>query len=377
MALSLALLVGAVLFLRTFQNLLALDTGYERDHVVVARFDPRLAGLTTTQLPALYQRLVDQARLIPGIRTAAMALNGNVSGSARVSSIVIEGRKRAPGSEEDVHEDYVGPDYFATVGITLLRGRDFNLRDDERSPKVAVVNETMARRFFGDASPLAHRFGWDVPVDTEIVGVVRDARVDGLRRPTPMMVYYPLRQHSDEFARCLYVRISGSSVTAKAELARAVAAADHNLAIREVATLAELTERSVSVPKAVSELTGAFGLLAVALACLGLYGTVSYSVTRRTNELGVRLALGASPGRVRWLVLRETMGLVGLGAAVGLVVTLPALTYVASLLFGLSPRDPATLTLATVILLTVGVLAGAVPAWRASRVDPLTALRSE
>jgi ABC-type antimicrobial peptide transport system permease subunit len=193
----------------------------------------------------------------------------------------------------------------------------------------------------------------------------------------PALVYYPIAQTPQEFLRNLYVRTAGSPESVASALARAVQEADRNLAVREVVTLADLAERSVVRERLVSQLTTVFGGLAVVVACLGLFGTVSYSVVRRTSEIGVRLALGAAPIRVYWLLLRETLVLVVLGGAVGLAAILPALQYVSTLLYGLSPRDPATLATAAAVLLIVGTIAGAVPAWRASRVDPLTALRSE
>jgi predicted permease len=377
MALSLALLVGAILFLRTFRNLIAVDTGFDRAQVVSARFDPRLAGFSEQQLPALYERLLEQARQIPGAASVSLARAGPVSGSQTISDITVEGRPRFDGNANAVREDVVTLDYFSTVGMRLVAGRTFLPSDTEKARAVAVVNETMARHFFGDASPLGHRFGYGTPATTEIVGVVRDAKVDGLREAVPPLVYYPIAQTPQEFLRNLYVRSAGSPESIAPALARAVQEADRNLAVREVVTLADLAERSVVRERLVSQLTAVFGGLAVVVACLGLFGTVSYSVVRRTSEIGVRLALGAAPMRVYWLVLRETLVLVALGGAVGLAAILPTLTYISTLLYGLSPRDPATLATAVGALMIVGTLAGAVPAWRASRVDPLTALRSE
>jgi predicted permease len=377
MALSLALLVGAILFLRTFRNLIAVDTGFDRTQVVSARFDPRLAGFSEQQLPALYERLLDRARQIPGVASVALAGSGPVTGSQTISDITVEGRPRFDGNANAVREDVVTLDYFATLGMHLVAGRSFLPSDGAKAPTVAIVNETMARHFFGDASPLGHRFGYDTPATTEIVGVVRDAKVDGLREAVPSLVYYPVAQTPQGFLRNLYVRTAGPAESVQSALARAVQEADRNLAVREVVTLADLAERSVVRERLVSQLTAVFGGLAVLVACLGLFGTVSYSVVRRTNEIGVRLALGAAPMRVYWLVLRETVVLVVLGGGVGLAAILPTLTYVSTLLYGLSPRDPATLATAVGALMIVGTLAGAVPAWRASRVDPLTALRSE
>jgi len=377
MALSLALLVGAILFLRTFRNLIAVDTGFDRAQVVSARFDPRLAGFSEQQLPALYERLIEHARRIPGVSSVSLAKAGPVTGSATTSDITVEGQPRLDGDASSLREDVVTLDYFATLGIHLVAGRGFLPSDNAKAPTVAIVNETMARHFFGDASPLGRKYGYGTPATIEIVGVVRDAKIDGLREPVPALAYYSVAQAPQEFLRNLYVRSAGSPDSMRTALARAVQEADRNLAVREVVTLADLAERSVVRERLVSQLTAVFGGLAVVVACLGLFGTVSYSVVRRTSEIGVRLALGAAPMRVYWLVLRETLVLVFLGGAAGLAAILPALKYVSTLLYGLSPRDPATLATAAGILMVVGTLAGAVPAWRASRVDPLTALRSE
>ena len=374
-ALSLTLVTGAVLFLRTFQNLLGADSGFDRDRIVSARFDPRLARIAPEQLPALYERLLEEARRVPGVRLASLAMGGPVTGSWRVSGVVADSQPRLPGNQGSAREEYVGPDYFELMGMPLVAGRTFTPRDDARAPRVVVVNETAARRFFGDVNPIGHRIGYDSPAQWEIVGIIRDARIDGPRAPVPPMIYSSLKQVPDEFVRNLYVRVAGSADGVKPALARAVAAAEPALAVREVVTLAELTERGISRERLVSRLTGAFGLLAVLVACLGLYGTLSYSVTRRTNEIGVRLALGADPASVRWLVLRETLTLVVLGIGAGVVMILPAFAYLQSLLYGLSPRDPATIASAAAALIVMGVLAGLMPAIRASRVDPMSALR--
>jgi predicted permease len=376
-ALSFALLVGALLFLRTFRNLITVDTGFDRSSVVVAMFDPILSGVTEAQLPDLYARLVERAKTIPGVNHASLALSGPVTGSARISTISIDAEPMRAGNDGDAREEYVAADYFQTVGITLLRGRPFTNDDDAKRPRVAVVNETLAKHFFGDQNPIGHRVGYGPPTDTEIVGVVRDVHVDGPKDIVPPMVYYPLAQNPSEFARNLYIRVSGPVDAAKASLRTAVGDVNRSLAVREVTTLGDLNERMVSNDRVVSRLTGVFGLLAVFVACLGLYGTVAYSVVRRTNEIGVRMALGATRASVGWLVLRETFLLVATGGVLGLAVIWPLLKFLTSLLYGISPYDPVALGSAAAGLLIAGALAGAIPAWRASRVDPLTALRVE
>jgi len=376
-ALSFALLVGALLFLRTFRNLIGADSGFDRTQVVVAMFDPVLSGVPPAQLPDLYGRLIERANAIPGASRASLALTGPVTGSQRVSSILIESEPMRVGKDADVREEYVTPDFFQAVGMALLRGRPFAADDDARKTKVAVVNETMARHFFGTTDPIGHHFGYDAPADVEIIGVVRDARVDGPKDDVPSMVYYPFAQNPNEFARNLYIRAGGPVEAAESALRSAVTAVNRTLAVREVTTLEALNERSVTEDRLVSQLTGVFGLLAVGVACLGLYGTVAYSVVRRTNEIGVRMALGATRGSVGWLVLRETLLLVGAGGVLGLAIVWPLLTYLTTLLYGISPHDPVAFAGAATGLLLAGALAGAIPAWRASRVDPLTALRAE
>jgi putative ABC transport system permease protein len=375
-ALSFALLVGALLFLRTFENLVSADTGFDRSTTLIARFDPVLSGVTEAQLPDLYRRMLDRARQIPGVSSAALALTGPATRSARVSGILVDNEPMRVGNESDAREEYATADFFKTIGAPLLRGRTFSEDDDTRRPKVAVVNEMFAKHFFGDQDPIGHHLGYG-PADTEIVGVVRDVRVDGPKNVVPSMVYYSLGQAPSEFARNLFVRVSGPIGPAEVALRNAVQEVNRNLAVQEVATLGDLNERLVSSDRLISRLTGIFGLLAVFVACLGLYGTVAYSVVRRTNEIGVRMALGASRGGVGWLVLRETLALVVAGGLLGVAIVWPLLKYLSSLLYGVSPHDPMALTAAGVGLLVAGALAGAIPAWRASRVNPLAALRAD
>jgi predicted permease len=376
-AVSLTLLTGAVFFTRTFANLLNTRLGFEDTRVLAARFDPRLAGLGSRDWPGLIARILDSTRQIPGAVATTLGQRGPVSGSQLISGIVAEGGRPMPADDRGSREEYVAPRYFEVLGMRLVDGRDFSERDSGRAPKVAVVNETMARQFFGDVRVVGRRFGYGRPADTEIIGVVADARIDGPKNRVPPMIYRPFAEFPDEEPQWLYVRVAATgppAITVSREISRAIADAEPGLAVREVVTLEELSHRLLSRERLVSALTSGFSLLAVLVACLGLYSTVSYAVVRRTNELGIRLALGASRGHVQWLVLRETLLLVACGVLVGLAATFVGLTYVGSLVVGLSAHDPATIAGASLGLTAFALLASAVPAWRASRLDVLRAL---
>ena len=372
-ALSFVLLAGALMFVRTLHNLLAIDPGFDAARLVTAKLDPRMAGYTPKTMTSFRERLLAATREIPGAQASAVAMCGTMAGCHSISDIDVPGRQRGVGDDADVQEDYVSDGYFGALGMTVVSGRNFLPSDTPESPRVAIVNETMARHFFGDVNPIGRVF---VEGDKyEIVGVVRDSRINGLRDTPPRMAFYPFSQHPDTLMRSVYVRTRSDVRQAAEGLRAAIREADRGLAVREVVTLAELEERSIARERLVSTLTSTFGLLAVAVACLGLYAMVSYSVSRRTNEIGIRLALGASPANVRWLIMRETLVLLAVGLCVGIAATMPTARLIASLLYGLTPRDPVAFASAVAVLSVVAMLAGAWPAWRASRVDPSLALR--
>ncbi|HUR19669.1 MAG TPA: ABC transporter permease [Vicinamibacterales bacterium] len=376
-ALSLLLVVAAALFQQTFRNLVRIDPGFERETILDVRFDPRLAGFEEAQLPALYARLIDEASRVPGVRSATLGLIGPATGSSRTSNLTVDKYEPARDEEPAFHLESVGPGYLSTMGMRLIEGRDFDSRDDVKNKKVAIINASMARRYFGEGSPIGRHFGSGEPTEFEVVGVVADTRANGLRVDVPPLAYFPLMQHPDDFARNLYVRVDVDPDTIRKPLEDAVRAAAPSLAVREVVTLAELTERTVATERMISRLAVVFGSVGVIVAVLGLYGTIAYSVARRTNEIGVRLALGASPAQVRRMVLRETLTLVAAGILAGVALVLPAGQAAGALLYGLSARDPRTLMFASVLVLATGLLVGAFPAWRASRVDPTRALRAD
>jgi predicted permease len=377
-ALSLVLVTAAGLFVRTLRNLLDKDPGFSRARVLLARLDPRSAGYAPGQLPALNERLLEAARAVPGVRTAAVAMSGLFTGSVESSSYQIAGKTHSPDWDNSAEENFVSPDYLATAGITLLKGRGITAEDRLGSPKVVVVNEAFARHFFEGEDPIGKRIGYDSDKpDLEIVGVIRDTYDNTLREAAPRFVLHPLAQQAVPYPFVLVVRTDGPERATVQALELAIHGVDKNLPVREVVSTGTLVERQLLPEILVSKLAGAFSVVALALAAIGLYGVMSFSVARRRNEMGVRLALGAEPSAVRRLVLRDSLGLIGAGVGLGLVILVPSVGVLRSMVFGLSPRDPTTVLTATVTLMLVGAIAGAVPAWRASRVDPASALRSE
>jgi predicted permease len=374
-ALSLVLLVTCGLFARSFRHLLDLDPGFDRESVLAIIVNPRSAGFTEPQLPDLYRRLVERIEAVPGVRSAAVTESGLVSGSRSISAVEIAGYPKAPDEQISFQTDSVGLNYFATVGMHLVEGRDFTWRDDARAPKVAIVNQTLARRYFPGRSAVGQLFGDDKP-DVQIVGVVADARVNDVREAAPIMAWYPIAQHM-EYTRAIAVRATGHPQAIAAQLRSAVAQAAPNLMVTRVRTLEEQIRSGLLEERLIVQLTSAFGALALLLAAVGLYGVMSYAVARRTAEFGVRMALGARRREVLWMMIRESALIVVAGLACGVPLMLAATRLVNGMLFGVSAADPLAIAAATATLTVVALLAAALPALRASRVDPIVALRYE
>ena len=375
-ALSLVLVAAAGLFVRTLRNYLQVDPGYAAEQVLEARIEPRPAGYSVPELPGLYQRLHDAVRAVPGVRSVGLALYGLGTTGVRIGGILVPKLPRPPGWNGQAQENYVSPGYFATVGMVLLRGREFTAADRDGAPRVAVVSESFARHFFGSLDVIGKRTGYGEP-GVEIVGVVRDARMNAIKGAPARWFIKPLAQGPSEYVLSVEARVSGSPATIAPALRAAIARAEPRLPIREVVAVADLLERGLSRERLLARLAGVFSAMALLLAAIGLYGVVAYSVAQRTNEMGIRLALGAVPWAVWRMVLRDSLGIVALGLGAGLALWLPVRGLVRNLVFGLSPGDPLTLGFATLLLLLVGVFAAAVPAWRASRVDPALALRGQ
>jgi predicted permease len=380
-ALSIVLLVGAGLFVRTLRNLENQPFGFNRHGLLETNLDLRLAGYKAEQLNGLYERMLGIIESLPGVRSASISSMAPISDYSWTQGISVRGHVAAPHENMVSLINSVTPGYFHTSGTTLLAGRGIEEQDVVGSPNVVVVNETLANRFFphGEALGRYVDLGGGIPGEREIVGVVKDGKYNSPREEPRAMSFVPLRQLSGEqlFAGCLLLRTSGDPRQVTGDLRRAMAQINSDIPIFKVTTLSEDLDRTMAREVLVSRLSGFFSLLALLLACIGLYGVMSYNVVRRASEIGIRMALGAEADSVLWLVLRETLVLLATGIAIGVPATLAATRLVQSQLFGVKASDTVTLAAALAAIAVVTVTAGYLPARRAAKMDPLAALREE
>jgi predicted permease len=379
-ALSLALLIGAGLFLRTLVNLSNVDTGFNKENVLTFGIDPPSVGYKEDlRLVSLYQQVEQRVSALPGVRAASISFFTFDQGEW-TDPVSVIGRTPTPEDDMAATHNVVGPGYFAMMGIPLLVGRVFGPQDTGASPKVAVINETFARWYVPGGSPIGRRFGLGGDPahsnDIEVVGVVKDAKYQDMReRPFPA-AYYPYTQHV-QYLYDFEVRYSGKPDVIISEVRQAIAQVDHSLPVAYEGTMVEQVNRSLAGQTLIARLSTFFGVLAAFLACIGIYGLMSYAVTRRTNEIGIRMALGAERSGVLWMVMRESLMLVALGVVIGIPAALAAARLISSVLYGLKATDPLTITAAALAMIAVAALAGYLPARRAAKVDPMVALRYE
>jgi len=376
-ALSLVLLVGAGLFARSLRNLKTVDNGYHTDQVVTLALNPAQNGYKIERLRNFYSQLSERLSALPGVKTITFTDNVPMSGSFSRYGIEVPGYQPRPGEEMAVLLNRIGSQFFATFGAPLLLGREFSAQDTPESPKVVIVNQSLARRFFGAENPLGKRLTLENYKDLEIVGVVADAKYRNLKEAAPQTAYIPYSQYEQLGQRILCVRAAGDAGALVAAIRQEVRSLDPNLPVFNVKTFAEQINDSISRERLVALLSSFFGLFALLLASLGLYGVMAYAVTRRTREIGIRMALGAQTTSVLWLTLRETLLLALIGIAIGLPAALVSSRLTKELLFELTPTDPLTITVATLVMIFIAALAGYLPARRAARVDPLVALRHD
>jgi len=375
-AMSLLLLFAAGLFVRTLSNLQSVNVGLQRENLLLFQLNARQAGHRGPEMVRFFAELRKRISAIPGVRnvslsnrslfTAGFSLNIEVAGTA---------------TKEETRLLFVGPEFFTTMKIPLLLGREIDDRDHLGSPEVAVVSELFAKTNFGAENPVGRRLTMKHPDprDTQIIGVVKDARYGGVKRNLPPVVYMPYDQGALKFvdAMTYAVRTSGDPLAYVNTIREIVHQADARVPVANMITQAAQIDQTIHQEIAFAKLCTAFALLALLIACVGLYGTVAYSVARHTSEIGIRIALGAQRSSVVFRVLREVFVLAVVGLAISVPAALGGSTFVASFLYGMRPNDPLTVVLAAVILLGAALAAGYVPAWKASRIDPMIALRHE
>ena len=379
-ALSLVLLVGAGLFVRSLTKLREIDTGFDPDRVLLFELAPPVDGqpLSIQQKRDIYRRLLARARTVPGVEAVSASFTGLFSRGTWGNAITVEGFVPRPGVTPRTLANSITPGYFEVMRIAVLRGRGFTEDDREAAPKVAVINQTFARQFFGDANPLGKRVGLGSPAKEmmEIVGVTEDAKYVDLREEKRPMLYVPFSQYNQHLHE-LEVRIAGAPAAMAQALRRELAAVDPRLALVATTELGDQVDASIVAERLVAKLSATFGLLALTVAAIGLYGVLAYVTTQRTGEIGIRMALGAGRRAVRWLVVRDTLVTVAAGVMIGMPAALLVARLLSTQLYEVSPYDPLTLALALIALSVAAFLAACVPARRATSVDPLTALRCE
>ncbi|HJZ97019.1 MAG TPA: ABC transporter permease [Candidatus Solibacter sp.] len=377
MAVSMLLLIGAGLFLRTLYNLKTQAVGYNPDHLVMLRVDPVSAGYRGDAVGRVMVDLLHRVRQLPGVTQATFSENGLFSGTESGTRVNIEGFTPSSEKDREVRFDQIGPEYFTKVGIPILLGRDMSERDAPGAPQVCIINETMANFYFHGASPIGRHLT-ESKKSLEIVGVVRDAQDHDFRDEPVRRFYVSYLQPIDGITTANFeVRTNGSAGAFSGALRNAVQSVNRNLAVVSIKDVRELMDATVVAERLIATLSAFFGLLAVLLAAVGLYGVLSYAVARRTNEIGIRIALGAGSGNVAAMVLREVVVLMCVGGIVGLGAAFVLTRYVQGLLFGLKSSDPLTFAAAAALLCGVGLIAAYLPARRAARIDPVIALRYE
>jgi predicted permease len=381
-ALSLVLLVGAGLFARSLIKLQREDLGFDRDNVLIASVDARLAGYKPSELSILYRQLYDRLSTLPNVRAMSMASYTPMSGSTIISTITVRGYTPNPGEKMNVSDILIGPDFNETLGVPLLMGRGIGLEDTPTSRKVAIVNRSFAQAYFHDQNPIGRRLTFDEDSDKddfEIVGVIGDAKYDSAREKPERTIYRPILQVQDElaYANVLQLRTDGDPLNLAAQVRAEIAQVNGKIPVLNVTSLRVQTDEALRQEKVLAQLVSFFGLLGLVLSCVGLYGIMAHAVVRRTNEIGIRMALGAERRDIIWMVLKESLLLVFFGLMIGIPAAWGTAHLISSQLFQLSPGDPVTLSTAALLLTVVAALAGYVPARRAARVSPLVALRYE
>ncbi|MGA9772905.1 MAG: ABC transporter permease [Blastocatellia bacterium] len=379
-ALSLLLLVGAGLFVRTLSNLKSLGLGFKPETVLIATADPGLVGYKGKRAINLYREILERIAGLNGIRSASLSAFSPIGQVRGIAMVSVPGYIADPGEDPVVSLNRVGPRYFETLGIPLLRGRGVEPSDGEDAPRVAVINETMANKYYQGQDAVGKSLNLRLiggMRQVEIVGIVKDSRYSKVQEEISPTVYTPVFQGSEAGRMTFEVHTEFDPRNIIPDIRRIVSEIDNNVPLFDVKTIEDQIDESLIQERLIARLSGFFGLLALSLACVGLFGVTSYEVARSTNEIGIRMALGATPGKVLWSVMRGALILVLIGMAIGLSGAIFLTPLVSKLLFGLETSDPLTFATSGLVMAAAAIIASYIPARRASRIDPIIAIRYE
>jgi len=380
-ALSLLLLIGAGLFLQSLRNRKYTNPGFDVRGLVSFGIEPTINRYDVPWTFEYYRRLRDRLKAMPGIDGETLAMIPVLQDNEWDNSVTVEGYTPKQGETPDPHMQYCSTDYFAALKIPIVLGRDFTIKDVVGAPKVGIVNEKFAHRYFGGANPLGRHLGMGIDpgtkMDIEVVGVAGDTKYENLSEEVPYELYIPYTQLDWVNGMTVYLRAHGEATNAFSTIRRVVREVDPGVPMYDLRTLDDQIEISLLIQRLLATLSSVFGGVATLLAALGLYGVMAFMVARRTREIGIRMALGADNGSVVWMVMREVLLLAALGVAIGMAAAWVATRFIQAQLFGIQATDFATMAMAALGIAGVAALAGYFPARRATSIDPVRALRWE
>ena len=380
-ALSLLLLIGAGLFVQSLKNLRGVNPGFQTANLATFAVNPLLNGYKDDRVFQFYRQLHDRMNQLPGVTSSALAIMAVLDGNEWDSTVTVEGYSTKVGEFVDPHMQFISPGFFETMGIPILLGRDFSIRDEKGTLKVGIINEKFAKRYFAGLNPIGRHIGQGgdpgTKLDIEIIGVAKDTRYESVRDEIPYEVYLPYLQMNFVQGMTAYLRTQGDPASFFPTLRQVVSEVDSNVPLYRIRTLEQQVDKSLLTERMLAMLATVFGCLATVLAAVGLYGVMAYLVVRRTREIGIRMALGANGGNVIWLVMREVLVLAGAGVLIGLPVAWGLTRLVQTQLFGIAPTDLPTMAMAAIGIAAVALLSGYLPAQRAVGIDPMRALRWE